>query len=68
MNNTTQSNSGEADEKGRTITFRGEQVGHGKFIWRISNDGKKTMTIEMFQVTDDKKETLAMKVLGTKKE
>ncbi len=31
--NTTHSSSGEADESGRVITFRGEQVGIGKFIW-----------------------------------
>lgn len=65
-NNTTHSNAGEADESGRIITFRGEQAGHGKFIWRISNDGNKIMTIEMFQVADDGKETLVMKVTGTK--
>ncbi len=66
-NNTTQSFSGTADESGRIITFRGEQVGLGKFIWRISNNGQKSMAIEMFQVADDGKETLVMKVSGTKK-
>ncbi len=66
-NNTTYSNSSEASESGRAITFRGEQFGHGKFIWRISNDGRKTMTIEMFQVADDGKETQVMKVSGTKR-
>jgi hypothetical protein len=65
-NNTTHSTSGEANESGSIITFRGEQVGHGKFNWRISNDGKKTMTIEMFQVADGGKETPVMKVSGTK--
>ncbi len=66
-NNTTQSDSGEAHESGRIITFRGEQVGHGKFIWRISNDGKNAMTIEMFQVADGGIETAVMKVLGTRR-
>jgi hypothetical protein len=65
-NNTTHSSSGEADESGRIITFRGEQVGFGKFIWRISNDGKSTMTIDMFQVADGGKETPVMKVSGKK--
>lgn len=65
-NNTTSSTSGEANESGQTITFRGEQAGHGKFIWRISNDGNKTMTIEMFMVAEDGKETQVMKVTGTK--
>ncbi len=66
-NNTTLSTSGAADESGRIITFGGEQVGLGKFIWRISNDGQKSMTIEMFQLADDGKETQVMKVTGTKK-
>jgi hypothetical protein len=66
MNNTTKSNTGEADKTGRIITFRGQQVGHGKFIWRISNDGGKAMTIEMFQVGTDGKETPVMKVHGVK--
>lgn len=65
-NNTTRSSSGESNETGRIITFRGQQAGHGQFIWRISNDGRKTMTIEMFQVSGDGKESLVMKVSGTK--
>lgn len=65
-NNTTHSSSGEANESGRIITFRGEQAGHGKFIWRISTDGIKTMAIEMYQLGDDGTETQAMKVTGTK--
>jgi hypothetical protein len=66
MNNTTQSSSGEADKTGRIVSFRGEHVGNAKFLWRISNDGEQTMTIEMFQVADDGKETPVMKVLGEK--
>lgn len=66
-NNTTKSDSGEADKTGRSISFRGELAGHGKFIWRVSNDGMKAMTIEMFTVGKDGKETLAMKVRGEKK-
>jgi hypothetical protein len=67
MNNTTQSRSGDADRSGRIISFRGEHAGNPKFLWRVSNDGERTMTIEMFQVADDGKETLVMKVLGEKK-
>lgn len=66
MNNTTQSSSGEANKTGRIFSFRGEHVGNAKFLWRISNDGEKTMTIEMFQVADDGKETPVMKVFGKK--
>ncbi|HMP70423.1 MAG TPA: DUF1579 family protein [Pirellulaceae bacterium] len=68
MNNITRSSSGDVDETGRVITFRGEQAGHGRFAWRISNDGDKAMTIEMFQVTEDGKESLVMSVRGTKLE
>ena len=67
MNNTTQSSTGEADKTGRTITFRGEHAGNARFLWRISNDGEKTMSIEMFQVAQDGKETPVLKVLGKKK-
>jgi len=67
MNNTTRSSSGKADDTGRIISFRGEHAGNAKFLWRISNDGENAMTIEMFQVADDGKETLAMKVLGERK-
>jgi hypothetical protein len=67
MNNTTQSSSGEADKTGRIISFRGEHAGNAKFLWRISNDGMKAMTIEMFTVAKDGKETLVMKVRGEKK-
>ena len=66
MANTTESGSGEADKTGRIISFRGEHAGNAKFLWRISNDGKKAMTIEMFEVAKDGKETLAMKVHGEK--
>lgn len=66
VGNTTKSDSGEADKTGRILTFRGEHVGNAKFLWRISNDGKKAMTIEMFQVGNDGKETMAMKVRGEK--
>jgi hypothetical protein len=76
MANTTESGSGEADKTGRILSFRGEHAGPGggpgpgggraKFLWRISNDGKKAMTIEMFEVAKDGKETLAMKVHGEK--
>ena len=66
MGNTTRSDSGEADKTGRIISFRGQHVGQAKFLWRISNDGMKTMTIEMFGVAKDGKETLAMKVRGEK--
>ena len=66
MANTTESGTGEADSTGRTISFRGEHSGQAKFLWRISNDGKKAMTIEMFQVAKDGKETLVMKVRGEK--
>ena len=43
--NTTKSDTGEADGTGRILSFRGEHVGKAKFLWRISNDGKKAMTI-----------------------
>lgn len=66
MANTTISGSGEADMTGRILTFRGEHAGNAKFVWRISNDGKKAMVIEMFQVAKDGKETLVMKVHGEK--
>jgi hypothetical protein len=66
MNNTTQSGSGEADKTGRILSFRGEHAGKAKFLWRISNDGMKAMTIEMFEVAKDGKETLVMKVHGEK--
>jgi hypothetical protein len=66
MNNTTQSSSGEADKTGRILSFRGELAGEGKFLWRISNDGKNAMTIEMFTVAPDGKETPVMKVRGEK--
>ena len=66
MSNTTKSDSGEADKTGRILSFRGEHVGKAKFLWRISNDGKKAMTIEMFEVAKDGKETLVMKVRGEK--
>lgn len=67
MNNITQSDSGKADETGRVLSFRGKHAGEAKFLWRISNDGKKAMTIEMFAVGNDGKESLAMKVRGEKK-
>lgn len=66
MNNTTRSTTGQAEENGRVISFRGEHAGQAKFQWRISNDGDKLMTIEMFQVAEDGKETQVMKVLGAK--
>lgn len=66
MANTTISDSGEADMTGRVLTFRGKHAGNAKFLWRISNDGKKAMVIEMFQVAMDGKETLIMKVHGEK--
>jgi hypothetical protein len=66
MANTTESGSGEADKTGRILSFRGEHAGQAKFLWRISNDGKKAMTIEMFDVAKDGKETLVMKVRGEK--
>ena len=65
-NNTTRSNFGEANASGRIITYRGEQAGIGKFIWRISNDGEKSMMIEMFQLSDSGSETLIMKISGTR--
>jgi hypothetical protein len=67
MANTTQSDSGEADKTGRILSFRGEHAGNAKFLWRISNDGLKAMTIEMFQVAKDGSETLVMKVKGEKR-
>jgi hypothetical protein len=63
---TTKSDTGEADKTGRILSFRGEQVGHAKFLWRVSHDGKKSMTIEMFSVAKDGKETLVMNVRGEK--
>jgi hypothetical protein len=66
MANITKSDTGEADTTGRILSFRGEHVGNAKFLWRISNDGKKAMTIEMFDVAKDGKETLVMKVHGEK--
>ena len=66
MGNTTQSSSGAADKSGRILTFRGEHAGSGKFLWRIANDGMKAMTIEMFTVAQDGKETPVMKVRGEK--
>jgi hypothetical protein len=66
MGNTTRSDTGEADKTGRIISFRGEHAGQAKFLWRIANDGMKTMTIEMFAVAPDGKETLVMKVRGEK--
>ncbi len=66
MANTTKSDTGEADKTGRIISFRGEHVGNAKFLWRISNDGKQSMTIEMFEVAKDGTETLVMKVCGEK--
>lgn len=61
---TTRSDTGEADKTGRIVSFRGEHAGNAKFLWRISNDGQKAMTIEMFTVTEDGKETPVMKVRG----
>jgi hypothetical protein len=66
MGNTTKSDTGEADKTGRIFSFRGEHAGNAKFLWRISNDGMKAMTIEMFQVARDGKETLVMRVRGEK--
>lgn len=66
MSNTTKSDTGEADETGRILTFRGEYAGEAKFLWRISHDGKSAMTIEMFDVSKDGKETPVMKVRGEK--
>jgi hypothetical protein len=66
MGNTTKSDTGEADKTGRIISFRGQHAGRAKFLWRISNDGMKAMTIEMFGVAQDGKETLVMKVRGEK--
>ncbi len=66
MANTTESSTGEADQTGRVISFRGVHSGNVKFLWRISNDGKKAMIIEMFQVGSDGKETPVMKVRGEK--
>jgi hypothetical protein len=66
MSNTTRSDTGEADRTGRILSFRGEHAGNAKFLWRISNDGQKAMTIEMFTVAPDGKETLVMKVRGEK--
>jgi hypothetical protein len=66
MNNTTQSGAGDADKTGRIFSFRGKQADNAKFLWRISNDSEKTMTIEMFQVAEDGKEWPVMKVVGKK--
>lgn len=63
-NNTTKSDSGDADKTGRILSFRGAHAGNAKFLWRISNDGRKAMTIEMFQVAKDGQETPMMKVRG----
>src|SRR5262249_30990963 len=68
---TTEAGIGEADKTGCVITFRGEHHdphvgGMAKFAWRIANDGKDALTIEMFEVAKDGKETLAMKVKGKK--
>lgn len=67
MANTTRSDSGEVDKTGRVLTFRGEHAGNAKYLWRLSHDGKKAMTIEMFDVAKDGKESLVMKVSGEKK-
>jgi hypothetical protein len=64
--NTTKSDTGEADKTGRILSFRGQHAGNAKFLWRISHDGMKAMTIEMFTVAPDGKETLVMKVRGEK--
>jgi hypothetical protein len=66
LGNTTKSVSGEADQAGGVISFRGEHAGNARFLWRISTDGTKTMTIEMFSVAKDGKETRVMKVRGEK--
>lgn len=66
MANTTRSDTGEADKTGRILSFRGEHAGNAKFLWRITNDGKQAMTIEMFEVAKDGKETPVMKVRGEK--
>jgi len=66
MANITKSDTGEADKTGRILSFRGEHANNARFLWRISNDGKKAMTIEMFEVAKEGKETLVMKVLGEK--
>ena len=66
MGNTTRSSSCEVDKTGRIFSFRGEHAGNAKFLWRIANDGIRAMTIEMFQVAKDGKETLVMKVRGEK--
>jgi hypothetical protein len=66
MANITRSDSGEADETGRILSFRGEHAGNAKFLWRISRDGDNTMTIEMFDVAEDGTETPVMKVRGEK--
>lgn len=67
MANTTRSDSCLADETGRIITFRGTHAGSSKFLWRLSHDGKNAMTIEMFDVAKDGKETSVMKVRGEKR-
>lgn len=66
--NTTRSDSGEADETGRVLSFRGEHGADATFLWRVSTDGKAAMTIEMFDVAKDGKETPVMKVRGEKRE
>jgi len=70
-NNTTVSSTGEADKTGRAFTFRGEQQnpggGKSKFIWRLSHDSRKALTIEMFEVSKEGKESLSMTVTGAKK-
>jgi hypothetical protein len=65
--NTTKSDTGEADKTGRILSFRGQHAGNARFLWRISNDGMKAMTIEMFGVAADGKETLVMKVRGERR-
>lgn len=67
MANTTVSTAGEADKTGRIISFRGEHAGGAKFLWRISNDGKNAMTIEMFQVAKDGTDAPVMKVRGERR-
>jgi hypothetical protein len=67
LGNTTKSDTGEADKTGRILSFRGQHAGNARFLWRISNDGMKIMTIEMFGVAPDGKETQVMKVRGEKR-
>ena len=67
MANTTRSHSGEVDKTNRILTFRGNYMGSGTFLWRITQDGTSGMTIEMFDVAKDGKETQVMKVRGNRK-